>query len=69
MSERSQRRRRRKCNKTLKQRYSTEQKAKQVLLSARISRSLREGSKRREERAYLCPFCEGWHLTSQGGAA
>lgn len=36
-----------------------------MLLSARIKRSLRENSGRREERAYRCEFCDGWHLTSQ----
>lgn len=65
MSERSHRRRKRSCNKTLKQRYATEQAATRVLLNARISRSLRENSRRREERVYRCEFCEGWHLTSQ----
>ncbi len=65
MSERSQRRRRRGCNKTLKRRYATEQAAQRVLLSARIKRSLHDNDRRHEERAYQCPFCDGWHLTSQ----
>lgn len=34
-------------------------------LDARIALSLmREGAKRREARAYRCPECKGWHLTS-----
>lgn len=65
MSERSQRRRKRSCNKTLKQRYASEEAALRMLLTARIKRSLRENSNRREERAYWCLFCDGWHLTSQ----
>lgn len=65
MSERSQRRRKRSCSKTLKQRYPTEQMARKVLLNARISRSLHANSSRREERVYQCEFCDGWHLTSQ----
>lgn len=28
----------------------------------------RGGKKRREQRAYRCPTCNGWHLTSRGTA-
>lgn len=37
-------------------------------LGAKIALSqiaVKDGAKRRERRAYRCPRCRGWHLTSQ----
>lgn len=50
---------------TGKIRYGTEQEATNVLLKAMIQRGLRGKNHRREQRAYLCPECKGWHLTRQ----
>lgn len=56
-----------KC-KTGKVRYRDELTAKVVLVSCRARAALRRGrsgQKRHEGRAYRCPFCYGWHLTSK----
>jgi len=64
MSKRSQQRRHRTCNHTLKQRYPNKQTAQRILLKAKIRRALHNNNNRREERAYPCQHCNGWHLTS-----
>jgi hypothetical protein len=52
--------------KTNKRRFASEQEALVQLTEARIAAALhRCGEKRREDRPYPCPFCRGWHLTSQ----
>ena len=50
---------------TGKERYPTQAQAEDVLLKAKIARALRHNEKRRETRAYACPKCLGWHLTSK----
>jgi hypothetical protein len=47
-----------------KRRFPDEHTAKDALVQAKIRRSLHGSSKRRERRAYECPDCHGWHLTS-----
>lgn len=47
-----------------KKRYRDERTALFVLVSCRARRILRHDGRRREQRAYRCPFCFGWHLTS-----
>lgn len=47
-----------------KKRFATEHAAGQALVSAKIRRYLHGNLKRREERAYHCVNCDGWHLTS-----
>lgn len=49
---------------TGKKRYPNERAARVRLVEIRARRVLRNVRRRREERAYLCPFCFGWHLTS-----
>lgn len=51
------------CRKTGKTRYRDEIAAKIALASAQHA----DGSRRAkiETRAYRCPDCKGWHLTSQ----
>jgi hypothetical protein len=65
----TRRRWKRECNKTLKQRYPTEQAAQRVLLKVRIKHSLHDDTRRQEERVYRCEFCDGWHLTSKKGTS
>ena len=48
-----------------KKRYPTEQAAQVSLTSAKISRALHGQGNRREQRAYACVTCRGWHLTSE----
>jgi hypothetical protein len=45
--------------------WPTEQEARQALLDAKIAKGLKRNSRRREQRAYWCPRCQGWHLTSR----
>jgi hypothetical protein len=45
-------------------RYRTAFGAKWALWGIRLDR-LRGRRRRRERRAYACPHCGGWHLTSQ----
>jgi hypothetical protein len=45
-------------------RYGTAVGAKWALWGIWLDRYLR-GRRRRERRAYACPHCGGWHLTSQ----
>ncbi len=52
-----------------KRRYRTPERAQVALVSARAAAVLRKGNRRREQRIYRCPFCVGWHLTSQERAA
>lgn len=47
---------------TGKRRWRTRLDAKIAL--ADINR--RDRQQRREQRAYRCPICNGWHLTSRG---
>jgi hypothetical protein len=51
--------------KTGKKRYRDERTALFVLVSLRARRVCRSDERRREQHAYQCPFCRGWHLTSQ----
>jgi hypothetical protein len=48
-----------------KKRYPTMKAAKIVLVACRARRALHDQSKRREQGAYRCPHCYGYHLTSQ----
>lgn len=43
----------------------TQAGAEWALLEAKIQRGLRGNTRRREQRAYDCPFCAWWHLTSR----
>lgn len=50
--------------KTGKFRYRTESDARTAL--GHINYKASNGNDRRvEKRCYLCPFCQGWHLTSR----
>ena len=46
-------------------RYGTAAGAKWSLWGIWLDRYLRGRRRRRERRAYACPHCGGWHLTSQ----
>jgi hypothetical protein len=46
-------------------RYRTAAGARWALWGIWYDRYLRGRWHRRERRAYACPHCEGWHLTSQ----
>jgi hypothetical protein len=46
-------------------RYGTAAGATWSLWGIWLDRYLRGRRHRRERRAYACPHCEGWHLTSQ----
>jgi len=46
-------------------RYRTSAGAHFALWGIWIDRYLRGRRRRRERRAYACPHCDGWHLTSQ----
>jgi hypothetical protein len=46
-------------------RYGTAAGAKWALWGIWFDRYLRGKRRRRERRAYMCPRCGGWHLTSQ----
>jgi hypothetical protein len=46
-------------------RYGTAAGAKWSLWGIWLDRYLRGRRHRRERRAYACPHCDGWHLTSQ----
>lgn len=50
-----------------KRRYASLDEAETVLLRAKIARAFgrRIASRRREQRAYACRACYGWHLTSE----
>lgn len=48
-----------------KVRYRDELAAKIALASTSAAADRRNDEKRRERRAYRCPRCKGWHLTSQ----
>jgi hypothetical protein len=54
-----------------KKRYRDERTALFVLVGLRARHVLRSDNRRQEQHAYRCPFCLGWHLTSQApkGAA
>lgn len=52
------------CHRGGKVRYRDKKSALQVLRSAQAAAALHPGSDRREKRAYRCPTCNGWHLTS-----
>lgn len=51
--------------KCAKVRYRTEIDAKIALSRAETTGARRSDEKRKEARAYRCPRCNGWHLTSQ----
>ncbi|MFM7677237.1 MAG: hypothetical protein ACKO83_00155 [Roseiflexaceae bacterium] len=57
------------CSHSLKQRYRSLHDAKLVLgqIRRQHSKALRMGfpTRRLESRAYKCPHCSGWHLTSK----
>lgn len=55
------RRKIKRCATTGKIKHRDEIAAK-IALGILATMPLRE---RKERRAYLCPFCKGWHLTSQ----
>ena len=46
-------------------RYRIAAGAKAGPLGYLVDRYLRGRRRRRERRAYACPHCAGWHLTSQ----
>lgn len=46
-------------------RYRTAVGARWALWGIWLDRYLRGRRHRRERRAYACPYCGGWHLTSQ----
>jgi hypothetical protein len=46
-------------------RYRTAAGARLALWGIWVDRYLRGRRHRRERRAYACPHCQGWHLTSQ----
>ena len=46
-------------------RYRTSVGANLALWGIWVDRYLRGRRRRRERRAYACPHCGGWHLTSQ----
>ena len=46
-------------------RYGTAAGARWSLWGIWLDRYLRGRRHRRERRAYACPHCDGWHLTSQ----
>lgn len=48
-----------------KVRYRDELAAKIALASTAAQANRRSDEKRQERRAYRCPRCKGWHLTSQ----
>jgi hypothetical protein len=50
---------------TGKQPFPTETAARSALLDARISATLRNNQRRREQRYYACPHCHRWHLSSR----
>jgi hypothetical protein len=47
-----------KCSKTRKVRFRSD-------LDAKIALARRQWADKGERRSYRCPFCRGWHLTSQ----
>jgi hypothetical protein len=49
------------CEVTSKLRYQSEADAKRALDDIRT----RNSARRHEKKLYVCPFCDGWHLTSQ----
>jgi hypothetical protein len=53
------------CVSSGKRRYRDKKSALQVLRTAVAAAALNPDSRRREQRAYRCPDCHGWHLTSR----
>ena len=53
------------CVSSGKRRYRDKKSALQVLRTAVATAALNPDSRRREQRAYKCPDCRGWHLTSR----
>lgn len=53
------------CPTTGKVRFHTETAAQLALTDAKIARAFRSNTKRREQGAYQCEFCHGFHLTSK----
>ena len=51
------------CSIARKRMYATEEKAKEALAVARRRGESKGGQI--EKRVYQCPWCSGWHLTSQ----
>jgi hypothetical protein len=49
----------------VKVRYPSLEQARQVLIDAKIRAALHHNRRRREQRAYFCRACCGWHLTSR----
>lgn len=45
-------------------RFATWDRANRALTDAKIARAFHRNNRRREERAYACDRCGGWHLTS-----
>lgn len=52
-----------KCGRTNKVKWRTELDARMAI--ANIEFKMRASTKNKEVRAYLCPFCNFWHLTHQ----
>lgn len=52
----------RRCGKVV---FADHAEASRAVVDAKIARSLRGRRRRREQRAYRCDPCGGWHLTSQ----
>lgn len=52
-----------KCRRTGKVKWRSELDARMAM--ANIDYKMRAATKDKEVRAYLCPFCDFWHLTHQ----
>jgi hypothetical protein len=54
------------CPVSRKVRFRDHEEAVQALHAAEVARVFSSGDTQRQEcRAYACPACQGWHLTSQ----
>lgn len=53
------------CASSGKRRYRDKKSAPKLLRTAVAAAALNPASRRREQRAYKCLDCRGWHLTSR----
>lgn len=53
------------CGPTRKIRYRTKSAAHMALAAVQLRLVEQLDHRRREQRAYSCDFCGGWHLTSR----